>query len=212
MRRIGVEEPAAVGAEFLDDLLRGNRALRDHLLGAFERRRLGIGAEVLRHALPHQHERADDRNRQQDVENAAGHIDPEIADAFRRAAGKAADQRHRQHDPDCRRDEVLHGQPRHLGEVAHRRFGRIGLPVGIGDEADRGIERRVGRDPGLPLRVERQIVLHPLQPVEHEETDDLRQQHADAVGQPMLLLALVDAAERVNSPLDRAQKGNAPLM
>ena len=51
MGGIGVEEAAAVGAEFLDDLLRGNRALRDHLFTAFERRRLDIGGEVLRHAL-----------------------------------------------------------------------------------------------------------------------------------------------------------------
>ncbi|MGA8550199.1 MAG: hypothetical protein WB678_08185 [Stellaceae bacterium] len=54
MRRIGVEKTAAVGAELLDDLLRGDGALRDHLLDAFERRRLGIGAEILRHPLPYQ--------------------------------------------------------------------------------------------------------------------------------------------------------------
>ena len=52
MRRVGVEEAAAVGAEDLDRFLRGDRALRDRLLGAFERRRIDIGAEILRHALP----------------------------------------------------------------------------------------------------------------------------------------------------------------
>ena len=52
MRGIGVEEAAAVGAQHLDDFLRGDRTLGDHLPGAFQRRRLGIGAEILRHALP----------------------------------------------------------------------------------------------------------------------------------------------------------------
>ena len=53
---------------------------RDGLLGAFQRRRLDIGAERLRHALPDQEQRVDDADRQQDVERAAGDIDPEIAD------------------------------------------------------------------------------------------------------------------------------------
>ena len=53
---------------------------RDGLLGAFERRRLDIGAERLRHALPDQEQRVDDADRQQDVERAARDIDPEIAD------------------------------------------------------------------------------------------------------------------------------------
>ena len=81
MGGVGVEEAAAVGAQHLDDFLRGDRALGDHLLGAFQRRRLGIGAEVLRHALPDEEQADDDRDRQQDVERAAGQIDPEIADA-----------------------------------------------------------------------------------------------------------------------------------
>ena len=43
MRRIGVEEAAAIGAHHLDDFLRGDRALRDDLLGAFQRRHRRIG-------------------------------------------------------------------------------------------------------------------------------------------------------------------------
>ena len=83
MRRVGVEEAAAVGAELLDGVLRGDRPLRDDLLGAFQRRRLGVGVEVLRHAADDQHQRDDDRERQQDVEHAAGQIDPEVADRLR---------------------------------------------------------------------------------------------------------------------------------
>ena len=140
MGGIGVEEAAAIGAQHLDDFLRGDRPLGDHLLGAFERRRLGVGAEILRHALPDEEQADDDRDRQQDVERAARQIDPEVADALGRAAGEAADQRDRQRNAGRRRDEVVNRQPRHLDEIAHRRFGHVGLPVGVGDEADRRVE------------------------------------------------------------------------
>ena len=92
MRGVGVEEAAAIGAEHLDRDLRGDRADRDGLLGAFERGRIDIGAERLRHALPDQEQRVDDADRQQDVERAAGDIDPEIADrlASRRARSRGS--------------------------------------------------------------------------------------------------------------------------
>ena len=54
VRRVGVEEAAAIGAEHLDGDLRGDRAYGDGLLGAFQRGRIDIGAERLRHALPDQ--------------------------------------------------------------------------------------------------------------------------------------------------------------
>ena len=60
----------------------------------------------------------------------------------------------------------------HLGEVAHRRLAAVGLPVGVGHEADRGVERQVGHDAGQVGRVERQRTLHPLQGVDREERED----------------------------------------
>jgi len=38
------------------------------------------------------------------------------------------------------------------------------------------------------------MILQPHQSVKRDETDGVKQQHADPVGQPVLLLALVDAA------------------
>ena len=147
MRGIGVEEAAAVGAEHLDRDLRGDRADRDGLLGAFQRRRLDIGAERLRHALPDQEQRVDDADRQQDVERAAGEIDPEIADGLHRGAREAADQRDGEHDAGRRRQEVLVRQAEHLHEIGHRAFAAVVLPVGVGDEAHRRVE---GRGPAPP--------------------------------------------------------------
>ena len=78
MGRIGVEEPAAVGAQHLDRDLRRDRTQRDRLLGTFERRRLHIGRKRLRDPLPDQEQRIGNAKRQQHVEGAAGDIDPEV--------------------------------------------------------------------------------------------------------------------------------------
>src|SRR5215831_9269645 len=48
------------------------------LLRAFQRGRFDIVAERLRHALPDQEQGVDDADRQENVERATRHIDPEI--------------------------------------------------------------------------------------------------------------------------------------
>ena len=70
VRRVGVEEAAAVGAELLDGFLRRDGPLRDGLRRAFDRLGDGVGMEVLDDALRAQDERRDDRDRKQDVERA----------------------------------------------------------------------------------------------------------------------------------------------
>ena len=201
MRGIGVEEAAAIGAEHLDRDLRGDRADRDGLLGAFQRRGLDIGAQRLRHALPDQEQRVDDADRQQHIERAARHIDPEIADGAHRGTGEAADQRHRERDAGRGRQEILVRQAEHLRQIGQRAFAAVVLPVGVGDEGDRGVEGKIRGDRGLILRVERQQRLQPHQPVDDEEAADMEQQHRDRIGQPMLLALLIDAADPVEPAL-----------
>ena len=82
MRRVGVEEAAAIGAQHLDGFLRSHRALRDGLLRAFERGRVGVGMQILNHALRAEQQRANDRERQQDIKRRARQIDPEVADGL----------------------------------------------------------------------------------------------------------------------------------
>ncbi len=81
--RVGVEEAAAVGAQFLDGFLRGDGTERDRLHGPLE----GVNGEGTRegldHALGNEYERRNEGDRQQDVEGAAGHVDPEVADGRR---------------------------------------------------------------------------------------------------------------------------------
>jgi len=91
-------------------------------------RGLHIGAERLRDALPDQEERVDDADRQQDVERAAGDIDPEVADRPDGCAREAADQRDREHDTGRRRQEVLVREAEHLHQIGHRAFAAVVLP------------------------------------------------------------------------------------
>ena len=74
MRRIGVHEAAAVGAELLDHLLARHRPDRNGLLGAFERRHVDRAGQRLRHAERDEDDGEDDGDRQQDIEGDRGVI------------------------------------------------------------------------------------------------------------------------------------------
>ena len=65
---------------------------------------------------------------------------------FDLAAGDAADEGDGEGDADGGGPEVVRGEAEHLGEIAHRGLGRVGLPVGVGGEGDGGVEGEVGRD------------------------------------------------------------------
>ena len=230
MCRVGVEEAAAVGAQHLDRDLRGHRAHRQRLLvGALvlhhrlalvvlhrlavgaqlgllvlddlERLHVLVGVEVLHHALLHEEQRVDEADRQQDPQHDAGQVDPGVADALGRVARKAADQRDDHHDAGGGREEVLHRQAQHLGQVAHRLLAAVALPVGVGDEAERGVERRVGRHVGHCLRVQRQPHLQTLQRVDREHAQAVEQQDGQRVLQPAHVGVGLDAAQAIQAGL-----------
>jgi hypothetical protein len=68
------------------------------------------------------------------------------------------------------RDEVLHRQRRHLGQVTHGGLAGVGLPVGVGDEADRGVPGDVVGD-RLHVQAQRQPVLQALKAVHDQDGD-----------------------------------------
>ncbi len=205
MRGVGVEEATTIRPQHLDHFLGGDRPLRDHLFGAFQRRRLGIGVQVLRHAERHEHQRAHDGDRQQHVQRAAGHIDPEIADGLHRGPRETANQRDGERDAGGGADKIMHRQSGHLHQIAHGGFGHVRLPVRVGDETDRGVERQIGRHRIERLRIERQQRLQALQPVQHDEAGEAERQHGDRVGDPMLFLRFIDTADAVQPAFQRPQ-------
>ena len=99
--------------------------------------------------MPADEEQGDQqRDRQQHIQRDAEQIGPCVADGVAGAAGKGADQRKGHGDAGGGGDEVLHRQPGHLAEIAEGAFAAVGLPVGVGDEADGGVERQIPERPG----------------------------------------------------------------
>ncbi len=212
MGAVGVEESAAVGAQHLDGFLRSDRPLARWSASAPSSVCAdGVGVQILRNALGHQQQRIDHAGGQEDVEQGARRIDPEVADGRRSGALDAADEGHRHHDADRSRKEVVRRQARHLGEIAHGGFGRVELPVGIGGETGGGVPRQIGTDCRQVLRVPRQHGLEPLDGVRQDQTDGGKAQHGKGVLAPVHLVVgvyaaeLVDAAARTGGEPDRAR-------
>ena len=86
-RGVDVVEAAAVGPELLDELLRGDRAEGEGLRSAGERPERLAARERLDDALRDEEQGADHADRQQDVEDRAREVGPEVAE--RRAVARA---------------------------------------------------------------------------------------------------------------------------
>ena len=93
----------------------------------------------------------------------------------------------------------------HLHEIGQRALATVVLPVGVGDEADRRVEAEIFGHRRHALRIERQEALQAQQAVEDQKAGDMKEQHGDGVGEPVLLPLLVDAAEPIEAGLDRPQ-------
>jgi len=202
---VGVEDPAAVSAELLDRLLAGGWIERDGLLGAFHRVRHGVGREALGDAERDVGQRDHDRERKEDVEADAGQVGPEVAEPLGTVGREGA--RHNGSDGHAGGggQEVMRGQSRHLREGRDRRLRHIGLPVGIGNEADGGVERQVRAQPREALRIEWQPVLEPEDQVEDHEAGDRESEQAKRIADPALAAIRPHAAGGVDHPLERPQ-------
>ena len=190
MRRIGVGEAAAVGAQHLDGHLGGHGPLGDRLgldLGVFHHRvalgvinrvtgsvflgdlsskrfhHLGgiVGLEVLDHPLGDQKHRKHQADGQQQVEAGAGQIGPEIPQGRGLIPGNAPHQGRGDGDAHGRREEVVRGQGHHLRQIGHGAFAAVVLPVGVGGETGRGIKGQIAGHAAEALGIEGQ---EPLQP------------------------------------------------
>ena len=197
---VGVEETAAVGAEHLDRFLRSNWTLANGLRSRrlLKRRRNRVGFQVLRDALLNQDRRDDEADWQQDPEDGSSRVDPEVSDGWRLLAGDSAHQRDADGDAHRSAEEVVIGEAHHLGEVAHHRFGNIGLPIGVGGERRSGIPRQIRRDADEALRVPGQDMLQPLNGVGEQKRGETEKKHGDRIFAPSHFQGRVDAAYLVN--------------
>ena len=113
--------------------------------------------------------------------------------------------RDRDRDPDGCRHEVLHRQPRHLGQMAHRRLAAVVLPVRVRDETDGGIEGQRRRHRADVGRIQRQLALQALEEEEADDGDGAEGQQRERVHRPRLLPPWIDPAQAVEQPLDRCE-------
>ena len=120
---------------------------------------LTVPGQGLHRALADEDDAGDEGDGEQDVEQAAGDVDPEVADGGRVAAGEAAHQGDGGGDADGRRHELLDRERADLGEVRHGRLAAVVLPVGVGEERDGGVEAERRRHRPEVLRVEGQRAL-----------------------------------------------------
>ncbi len=240
MRGIRVQEAATVGAKLLDRFLRRNgthgqglggrggrlgdrvaflilqrlavrAVLRIVVFDRLDQRDVDVGCEVLHDTLAYQPEGQHEGHRDQHPHGDSGEVDPEIADGSGRMAGKAADQRKGDGDAGCRGKEILHRERRHLRQVTHRRLAGVALPVGVCDEADRGIERRVRAHGTEALRIERQPRLDALDRVDDEHAQAVEHQYGERVLEPRHFLG-VDAQKAKGRALDSQQWRGKPAV
>ncbi len=167
----------------------------------FQQLRGVVRTQVLHDSLRDEREREDGRDGQQHPQGSAREVDPEVAERLHLLARDAADKRDGQRQAHRRRPEVMSRQPKHLGEVAHGRFGRVGLPVGVGGERDGGVPGEVRRDAGQVLRVPGQVVLQALHDVGKQQRGGAEEEHGDEVFGPAHLFVRVDAGGAIEQPL-----------
>ncbi len=99
-------------------------------------------------------------------------------------------------------DEIVNRQRHHLGEIRHGGFAAVALPVGVGGEADRRIERQVGAQRPKRLRVQRKQMLQAQDRVSKEAAHQAENQHGNGVSFPALLPGRIDAQDAVAQPLN----------
>ena len=195
------KKPPPLVPEHLDRDLGGRGSHGEHLsAGGVE-----VGGQVLDDALGDEEEGEDEGHGQEDVEGAAHQVHPGIPEVHGAAACDAPDQRHQHRHARGGREEVLHRQTQHLGEVAQGDFAAVGLPVGVGDEAYGRVEGEACRHIALMLGIEGQGGLGLHQEEHRRQAEELDEGDGPGVGLPAHLIVLADAHEAVEAPLEGPQ-------
>ncbi len=196
--------PPFVPSSLIDSWLAIGPAV-DRLGRALHRGRVHGAPQRLHDTEAGEHDGQDQRQREQNAGHAPCEVDPEVADRLRPMAREAADQGDGDRHADRGRGEVLHGEPGHLRQVAHRRFAAVVLPVRVGDEAHGGVEGEERRDRLHRRWVERQPALEALQGVQTKHRHQAQGDDRARVHDPGLLLVGSYAADTVDQPLERQE-------
>ena len=208
MSRVHAVEAAAVGAQHLDrddgrdraddDRLRLRLALvvKAHRPGLERSRDLGAGVGH-RHALLHEDDAEDERDRHIDVHGDAPHIDEEIAD--RRLAAEGADDGGERAESDRGRKKHVRQDEENLAEVREALIARIVLQIGVGHEGNDRVENRRRLEPAEAARIERRNRLQ----AENDETEHEQPDREDEHRQHVLLPVLRSGVDQLLEPTQK---------
>lgn len=205
VRGVRVVETTTVGAQFLDGLLGGDGASGQALVPARDGGDVVDSVEVLNGTGSHQNDREDEGQRQQKAKHNACQVHPEIPDAIGLLPVEAPDQCGDDGDTHGGGDEVLYREARHLDQVPHRRLTGIRLPVGIGDEGCRSVERLI-RGNRLHSQGQQEMVLQAQKRVQEQHRYGGEGKDAPQVDRPLLVGVAIHSA----CPVDQAL--NPPMV
>src|ERR1044071_3187355 len=132
MCTVGIEETATVCSPLLDELLRRNGTLGDQLLSNLplwiDEFRSVVRPKILNDTLRYEDQRTHNAEWQQHPKRRPRHVYPEISDRLHLPARDAANKNNREGYSHRSGNKIVVCKPRHLCEVAHRRFGHVRLP------------------------------------------------------------------------------------
>jgi len=166
--------------------------------------------EGLRHALPHQEQRQHQAQRQQAVEGGTGHVDPEVTQGLGRFATDPTAQSDQDGQPGGRADEVLHSEADHLAEVTQGRLTAVGLPIGVGDETDCGVEGQSPFQAWQLLRIQGEAALEQQDREQQHKAREVEREQGQHVFLPALFLMSVDTGHAITGSFYRPQHRGQP--
>jgi hypothetical protein len=163
----------------------------------------GVRFPGLRHALPDERNRPDDRDGDDKIQQAARHIGPEISDSFDRGAFQGASGGDEDGEAGSAAEKLMNHEGEDLGEVTHGCFSGIGLPIGVAGETPRLHEGKMPTAIVEALRIERQPFLRHEDGNVGGEAHEGEGQDRPKVGQPTHLLVGIDAAQAIDKFFNR---------
>ena len=163
-----------------------------------------IGAQVLDDALRYQRGRVNKRDGQQHPQDSPRGVDPEITEGLCFPSCDPAHKRDGQCHARGGRPEVVRRQREHLGQIAHRGFRHVGLPVCIRCKRNSRIPGQRRRHARKVLRVQRQYRLRALDKISQQQARTAEDQHRGGVLCPAHLFVFTHASQLVQQPLYRA--------
>ncbi len=92
-----------------------------------------------------------------------------------------------------------------------RGLATVGLPVGVGGEADGGVEGESRTHPRETGGIGGQKALHALQQVHHAEAGDTEDEQRRGVSRPGHFIVLGDAGKPVQPALERSPEPGEPV-